>query len=820
MLTSATFDLPKLGAKPDKASDRPLLPPPVSAPDSDALAEVRRFHLSGTSSKLAEVQDGLRPALLGRFRDTQTLPTDYPLVLVRTDPDRPLATGFPEAVSKALESLGDARILRDNLRRLHKRLLEQLSEGAPVLAGPAIEQAARAMAESLRLSEAHEQTLLADVQRMCEALGADVELLPFGPHTALYLLAHAAHRARAKRRGAFEGRLDEVIRKLGERLEIERRKDDGRPERIGLGGKDKGLFDPMALSKVIGAHRGPVRMSQARRERLEHVIDRLRAWRASDEPRLIMLHDGALDGVDRSCAEGCRVERVDDPALAVVDRFDEESRRWVERFRALRIAELEVAGKWDEAHHAPWIDHFEWRAFSDEELLAMPPVVAVLGADEVANAGMLPASRALASGRPVKLLSFVRPGHDPRAELGGGYRVELSFFGMAHREAFVHQGTVARPEPLVAAYRAGLDAPRAGLFVIAADEDADGAGYSVGRWLAASAAVEARAHPLFSYAPDAGGSWAERMSVAGNPEPEQAWPRHGLECQARTGAPETLELAFTFADYALLDPALWAWFRMIPEDCPQDVLTSVDHWLELSERDAVDKVPFVWGVDRDNHLHRLVLTRQLAWICRDRQQSWRMLRELGGVRNAHVEAALVKAREEAEADKAAALAERDAEHARALEAAQANAAREVMTRLTAVLLDTEAGPLSAGFSAPVVAAAAPAPAPAAPSEAPAPAAEAAPEPAPAAEVEEDEDEEPWVDSALCTSCNDCVNMNPQLFVYDANKQVVIGDPRAGTYRELVTAAEGCPSKCIHPGTPLNPDEPGLDELRARAKRFQ
>jgi len=48
---------------------------------------------------------------------------------------------------------------------------------------------------------------------------------------------------------------------------------------------------------------------------------------------------------------------------------------------------------------------------------------------------------------------------------------------------------------------------------------------------------------------------------------------------------------------------------------------------------------------------------------------------------------------------------------------------------------------------------------------------------------------------------------------------VIGDASAGTFAQLVQAAEKCPAKCIHPGKPLNPDEPNLDELIKRAKPF-
>jgi hypothetical protein len=47
----------------------------------------------------------------------------------------------------------------------------------------------------------------------------------------------------------------------------------------------------------------------------------------------------------------------------------------------------------------------------------------------------------------------------------------------------------------------------------------------------------------------------------------------------------------------------------------------------------------------------------------------------------------------------------------------------------------------------------------------------------------------------------------------------IADPDAGTFRELVEAAETCQVAIIHPGKPRNPDEAGLEELIKRAEPF-
>ena len=47
-------------------------------------------------------------------------------------------------------------------------------------------------------------------------------------------------------------------------------------------------------------------------------------------------------------------------------------------------------------------------------------------------------------------------------------------------------------------------------------------------------------------------------------------------------------------------------------------------------------------------------------------------------------------------------------------------------------------------------------------------------------------------------------LNSKMFAYNENKQAYIADPDAGTFRQLVEAAEGCQVSIIHPGKPRNP----------------
>ena len=105
------------------------------------------------------------------------------------------------------------------------------------------------------------------------------------------------------------------------------------------------------------------------------------------------------------------------------------------------------------------------------------------------------------------------------------------------------------------------------------------------------------------------------------------------------------------------------------------------------------------------------------------------------------------------------------------------------------------------------------PAVAAPSTAP------APQPAPADQADRPPSDEAWIETARCPSCNECQLINDRMFSYNDNKQAFIKDINAGTYRQMVEAAESCQVAIIHPGKPRNPAEAGLQELIERAKPF-
>jgi ferredoxin len=92
-----------------------------------------------------------------------------------------------------------------------------------------------------------------------------------------------------------------------------------------------------------------------------------------------------------------------------------------------------------------------------------------------------------------------------------------------------------------------------------------------------------------------------------------------------------------------------------------------------------------------------------------------------------------------------------------------------------------------------------------------------------AEVTEEEPErspdEAYIETARCSTCNECTLINDKMFNYNENQQAFIADINAGTFAQLVEAAESCQVSVIHPGKPRNANEPGLEDLLKRAEIF-
>ncbi len=488
--------------------------------------------------------------------------------------------------------------------------------------------------------------------------------------------------------------------------------------------------------------------------------------------------------------------------------FEGHMAKMADGFRAIRIAELELDGKYQPAEHDEQFRYFDWQEFSDEEFHLCPPVVAVGGDGAMYDIGFQNLSRAMMSGKPVKVFvvdTQVYSNTGGQACTSGFFgqisdmaqfgkaikgkeeiRKEIGLIAMAHRTTYVLQSTMAYANHMIEGFVQGLMSRRPALFnLYTSCQPEHGIGDDMGHHQA-KLAVESRAYPLFTYDPDRGKTPAECFDLDGNPMPGNDWPVAKIQ-YAEHGREKTMELPTTFADFAVTETRFRKHFRKIPRDAWHDNMVTVAEYIELDEDEREDKVPYVWALDANRELGRLLVADPMVTATEERRDFWIMLK---------------------------ALADRGEDSAPQDEGLESRIRQEVVRKITAGLMDLAgggAGLAEALAAAPAAAAEAPVPAAAAP--------EAAVAPAPAAPAPAGEYLAPWIDTPECTSCDECTDINPEIFAYDEDGKAYIKNPAGGPYRDLVRAAEKCTAEIIHPGTPADRSERDIDKWIKRGEKF-
>jgi pyruvate-ferredoxin/flavodoxin oxidoreductase len=78
---------------------------------------------------------------------------------------------------------------------------------------------------------------------------------------------------------------------------------------------------------------------------------------------------------------------------------------------------------------------------------------------------------------------------------------------------------------------------------------------------------------------------------------------------------------------------------------------------------------------------------------------------------------------------------------------------------------------------------------------------------------------PWIETELCTSCDECTKLNPNIFAYNNDKKAFIKNPEGGSYMDLVKAAEKCTAGVIHPGLPADRNFADAEKWVKRGEKF-
>ena len=449
-------------------------------------------------------------------------------------------------------------------------------------------------------------------------------------------------------------------------------------------------------------------------------------------------------------------------AAAALQAWRERLAEAGELARAIAMAGLEVAGEYNEAKHDPLFAAFG---------AGQPP-----GADFpsylvcLADRALTPDEsalvlEALGTGLPFKVLAQTDDLLEPGSGMAAlGLRLRpLAAAALGLGDAYVLQAGAAQLVAQLPRLRAGLAFAGPALVSVYSGAGADTA--PLPPYLVSAAAAEARAFPAFAYDPGAGPDWAARFTLEGNPQAGRDWPEHALGWEDAALRRQGETVAFTLIDFLACDRRAAPHFARVAPAAWNARMVPVAVAVAQAAPDPDGHVPCTLMADPEGGLHKVLADGTLLREARRCLARWRALQELGGINNSHAARAVATAR----------------------------AAWEVQ----------------AAVVAPV----------AAPAAAPAPVAAEAAAPAPAEPEAGHDPALPYIETARCSSCNECIRLNDRMFGYDANRQARIIDPSAGTYRQLVEAAESCQVSVIHPGRPRDQDEPGLEELLERAAPF-
>lgn len=724
----------------------------------------------------------LRPALFAQYGALDTLRYDYPLVLFDGDGGGPFMGSLCSVVDGILQELAPPGAAGERMRRDLLRL--EAAIRARVLSGTegTLSELWRQAEDDLvaRCDAAEKDELSRNLDLARDRLDVDGPVIDCDAATPAKLLVHAWEQVQAAKAKTFRKRVEGLILKLTDILKADYMKSDKarKPEALksAIGDNWAADFDFEAMSLVLTKKSHDDELSQDRRKRIEATLMVLQSQRFYAPGR------ASADRADREAPYGF----VFDNCADALDAFRARLPEMVDFVKAITIAELEIVNRYRPIQHDSFFARFDENELGEDELALLPFYLVCLRDGHSEAAETAQAFESLASGLPVKvliqtddILGSASP-EPPRASFGGG-SARLAAMAVGVHDAFVMQAAASDLYRLRDALDRALTYEGPALFSIysGATETVSG----VPPYLLAAAAKESRAFPTFTYDPAAGPDRVSRFSLQDNPQSEEDWPRHDLSFEDSDQQRGTEEVTFTHADFAVCDKR-YAKHRLPVEPSQwHDSMVPVDAQMRLAAEERAEKVPYVWVIDEADILRRAVIDDKILRGARRALEVWHSLQELAGVNDPSIVSALAKERAVWEKEKEEALA--------ALSAAQAAAPPT---------------PCAPAAEAPET--------PAAPAEAAAPAKAAEPEP-----EERADPDAPYIETPRCTSCNECTYINNKMFAYNENQQAYISDPDAGTYRQLVEAAESCQVSIIHPGKPRNPDEPDLEELISRAEPF-
>ena len=720
------------------------------------------FHLTGRldADWLAPV-DGrlLRPAQFAGLRDLTSLRYDYPLVLVEGSARGPVVqslSGIVDALLDALQGQANEDRIRQHALRVESGIRSLLATGAQPLLSEAWETVGKELA-------ANDDLMTDSLLHVRPAV--DGLLVDCGRDTASQVVSHIWNAAYERRAQSFLTTSARLCLGLENILKADFQNSAAASSAANLersfGSGPMDAFDFDAMSRILTSARPEKSLPDSRRVRVEHVLEVLTSQQ--------FYPDGSAVGVDpyrfvfEHCSDALDAFRLRLPAA-------------VEVAKALAIAGLEVSGEYDEAKHDQLFASFGEAGLDAADLAIFPDYLIVVNLGELSAAEQEQLSVVLSSSLPFSVLAQTDDILEPSA-FGPTHTAlalashRLTSMAMGLGDVFVLQSPTSHLLRVVDQVARGLEHEGPALFSVFSGVGADAPGTPP--YLVAAAALEARVFPLFVYDPSAGPDWASRFALDGNPSVSDDFPVHAFAYEGVDGQSVQADLPFTLVDFVSCDRRSGRHFAEAPRSTWGGHLVAADVLVSALEHVGADEVPCILMVDDEDLVRRIVVDEHVIREARRCRSMWRSLQELAGIHNSHVERRLA----ESDARWQERLAQQSAEVTSAVPVAIANA--EAPT-LEVVIAEDVVGDQPAATRDP---------------------------------------DEPFIETMRCSTCNECTQINNRMFAYNENQQAYIADITAGTYAQLVEAAESCQVSVIHPGKPRDPNEPGLPDLLKRAELF-
>lgn len=722
------------------------------------------FFLTGrrTSDRLDSVEGvGLRPALFARYRDLSALRYDFPLVLTTNG-----AAPFVRSLSSVIDDALTAAALGTDGERMRKQMLRVEQTIRTLVVGGATGSFSTLWDLAItHLLPTADDAFMASAARIRTAIALNGDLVDCDFQLPSRLLLHTWQRVQEDKGAAFRAAIDTLLLGLSNILRADHERSlEGRSAahlQASVGVGFGSAFDFGALSLLLTTALTQDRLPEARRQRLTQLIAALQSQRfyASNTKDA---GTTPYPFVFTSCADALRA-------------YHERSAAQIALAGAIAVAELEIEGQYREDKHDAMFALFGANGLDPHELAPFPDYLvcinaALLHADEHAQLMEL-----LTSGLPIKVMlqidDILEEAPSSAGNLSVGMRIrQIASMAMGLNEVYVLQSSSSNLYRFRDQIVRGLSYRGTALFSVFSG--ASGASSGLPPYLVSAAAMESRAFPAFSYDPSAGANWASRFSLDANAQVELDWPIQHVEYADLQSQRVVEDVAFTYVDFVASDHRYAKHLARVPRPRWNGTMIPVDLALTCKRKGLPDRVPALLMVDDKDALQRVLVDERLLREARRCREMWHSLQELGGVHNSHAEQLLAR--------------ERKAWEART----------QAETTLDSARADTSSS-TTAGMP---------------------PAASAATRDVPDVAPERTSDEA-YIETARCSTCNECTQLNNRMFAYNANKQAYIADLNAGTYAQLVDAAESCQVSIIHPGKPRNLKEPGLDELLTRAAAF-